>query len=105
MIRPIIISIFLGLSASIMAEPTDETEIEAKISAVGGDGNSKIYIATDQGRITLRIPNKNLYDSCEKYLLMKMEKGYAKVGFSGIFGANGQCNIFIHDALSFLLQH
>ena len=68
-------------------------EITSRISAVGGDGDQRIFVETNQHEkfLIFLYPRRwgsvseRQYDLCEKYLLMKMEKGFSKVRILNVF--------------------
>lgn len=90
MSKGIFIISFMVFSFHLLGASGDDGsqfEITSRIAAVGGDGNQNIYVETNQQeKISLFFfsdtyggTHKKVNDICEKYLLMKMEKGYSKV--------------------------
>lgn len=71
--------LLLCLSSGLFAQRVDELEIEGKILRVGGNGANTIFVRSERGDFQISVPNVEIYNSCERYLIMKMGKGYRKV--------------------------
>jgi len=79
--------LFLSFAFNLYSEEKTNFEITSRIAAVGGNGEQELFIETNtQGKISIFIyydnygsSHEKIYNACEKYLLMKMERGYSKV--------------------------